>query len=570
MNAIKTNNIKNTEFKNSHSILIKNGRVLNVFTGELEHNNVLIEGEKIVGIGNYTHAVEVIDAKDKIIIPSFIDAHMHIESTLLTPPELSKIAVPHGTGAVVTDPHEIANVCGINGINYMMQMSANIPMDVYFTLPSCVPATNYDESGANLSADDLYPFYKYENVVGLSEVMDFPSVIAREENIMKKINDAKNCKKVVCGHAPGLTGESLKKYVAAGIQDEHECVTFDEALEKLNCGQTIIIREGSSAKNLKALAGLFDDKYWRNCLFCTDDKAAADIIREGHIDYIIRRAIDYGCKPINAIIMATIQTARHFQIQYVGAINPGYYANINIIDSLESINIDTVLHKGCVVYSNSKMTTFNEPHVDESLLKEVRNTFNLKTIRSDDFKIEIPQNKKIRVIEVVPGEILTKENVVDCVDENDVVKIAVCERHKNTGHIGLGFLKGTGMKKGALASSISHDSHNLITFGKNDDDMALAANTIKDIGGGVCVVVDSKIIFKQELPIAGLISDDDGYKVAQTNEKLYQTAKLLGFNDDINPFMTTGFCSLTVVPELRLTTKGLFDVSKQEFVDLFI
>lgn len=563
------NNSSTSKKDNSKSLLIKGGKLLNVFTGLLESKNILIKNKIIVAIGDYNKADEIIDAAGKIIIPSFIDAHMHIESTHLTPPELAKIVVPHGTGVIVTDPHEIANVCGADGINYMLQASVGIPMDVFFTMPSCVPATKFDESGAALSADDLYPFYEYDNVVGLSEVMDYPSVIAGEESVMQKISDAKNCHEVICGHAPGLNGDDLQKYIAAGIEDEHECTTFEEALEKLNNGQSIIIREGSSAHNLQSLSGLFDDKYFRNCMFCADDKTAGDIIREGHIDYIIKQAINYGCKPVNAILMATIQAARHYNIQGIGAVSPGYYANLNIVDSLELLNIDKVLHKGEIVFNGNNVVDFDKPQIEDKIQKSVLNTFKVKTFNAEDFKIEQPSGKKIRAIQLVPNEILTKETIIDS-PNGDTVKLAVCERHKNTGHIGLGYVVGSGMKEGALASSTSHDSHNLITIGKNDEDMALAANTIKEMGGGACVVKNSKVLFKQEHPIAGLICDEPGVEAAKTNTQLYDTAKTLGFSDGINPFMTTSFCSLTVIPELRLTTLGLVDVNKQELVDLFV
>ena len=557
--------------------LLKNATVVNVFTGELEKNDVLIESDKIIGVGAYddTDADFVENIEGKYICPGFIDGHIHIESTMLTPCELAKLCVPHGTTSVVADPHEIANVCGVDGIEYMIQAGKNIPMNVYFNLPSCVPATPFDESGAILDADSLKSLYDSDRVIGLGEMMNFPGVIFGNEDVMKKIRDANERNKPIDGHAPMLSGKDLDKYIASGIQTDHECSTLEEAKEKLRKGQWIMIRQGTAARNLESLAGLFDDGFRHRCILVTDDRHPADIMKDGHIDNIIRLAVKMGKSPVTAIQMATIQAAQCFGLRYMGAVAPGYKADILVLDNLENINVTDVYFNGEKVVENSVVCEFEPPHIDEKLQKTVSDSFHLKELNEDDFIIE-NKGEYCRVIKVIPGELVTDEliekinwtenNGVDV--KNDILKLAVIERHHNTGHRGVGFIKGIGLKEGAIASSVSHDSHNLIVIGTNEKDMAVAANHIRAVGGNV-VVKNGEIIAEMQLPIAGLMSEKSGEEVACENKNVRDAVYKLGVPADIEPFMNMAFVSLPVIPSIKMTTQGLFDVNAQKRLSLY-
>ena len=496
--------------------LLKGGTVVNVFTGELETANVLIEGETVVGVGAYEEAdadtVEYVDGK--YICPGFIDGHIHIESTMLTPSELAKMCMPHGTTAIVADPHEIANVCGTDGIRYMMQAAAGIPLHVYFALPSCVPATPFDESGAKLTAEDLFPLYESSRIVGLAEMMNYPGVLARDQDVLQKIADARRFGKTVDGHAPSLSGKALDQYIAAGIQSDHECACADEAIEKIRKGQWVMIRQGTAARNLTALLPLFEAPYKHRCVLVTDDRHPADLEAEGHIDNIIRLAVRNGKNVITAIQMATVQAAQCFGLSYVGAIAPAYRADLLVLDDLDTVDICDVYAAGKKVVDRRRMRPFPAPKIDEELLHTVRNSFHIAPLTPKDFHIA-ENADQCRVIRVIPGQLVTDEeihnihwSVENGVDiRRDILKLAVLERHHHTGHKGLGFITGIGMKKGAIASSVSHDSHNLIVIGTNEADMALAANRICQTGGNV-VVADGQVIAEMKLPIAGLMTED--------------------------------------------------------------
>ncbi len=557
--------------------LLKGGTLVNVFTGELEKTNVLIEDKIIIGVGQYDDDDADITENviGKYLCPGLIDGHIHIESTMLAPAELSKMCLPHGTTAIVADPHEIANVCGIDGIRYMLEASEGLPLHVYFTLPSCVPATPFDESGANLHSKDLEPLYENDRIVGLAEMMNYPGVLANDRDVMQKIADARKFGKVVDGHAPSLSGRALDQYVSAGIQSDHECACASEAIEKIRKGQWVMIREGTAARNLKELLPLFEPPYKHRCLLVTDDRHPADIDKEGHIDHIIRLAVENGKDVITAIQMATVQAAQCFGIPYVGAIAPAYRADILVLNDLNTMDVCDVYTSGVKVVDNKKIRDFFIPQVNEELQATVKNSFHIETLKPSDFHIP-PKGSFCRVIRVIPGQLVTDEQISEIhwnehggVDtERDILKLAVIERHKNTGHKGLGFISGIGLKKGAIASSVSHDSHNLIVIGTNDADMALAANHICQTGGNV-VVADGKIISEMKLPIAGLMTEASGKDISAANEAVRAAVRMLGAGENIEPFMNMAFVSLPVIPSIKMTTQGLIDVIHQQRVSLY-
>lgn len=549
--------------------LLKNGTVVNVFTDELQRADVLMEGAKIIGVGDYadTDADVVEDVGGKYICPGFIDGHIHIESTMLTPAELAKMCLPHGTTSIVADPHEIANVCGVDGIKYMLEASRGLPMNVYFTLPSCVPATPFDESGAVLLAADLEPLYAEARVVGLAEMMNYPGVLFGDADVHKKISDARAHGRGVDGHAPFLSGHDLDKYIAAGIRSDHECTNIDEAMEKLRRGQWIMIRNGTAARNLSALLPLFDPPYSHRCLLVTDDRHPADISAEGHIDNIIRLAARSGKSAVTGIRMATIQAAQCFALDYVGAIAPGYRADVLVLDDIDNVRVRDIYSAGVKVVSGGKVADIQAPTVSEELKARVYRSFNVNPLSAKDFYIE-PRSTKCNVIDVIHGELITKRTVCDIdwsnngIDlDRDILKLAVIERHNGTGHRGLGFVHGIGLKKGAIASSVSHDSHNLIVIGADDGDMAVAANHVI-LNGGNAVVLNGQVIADMPLPVAGLMSDVSGDEIAKQNSIVREAVYTLGAPRTVEPFMNMAFVSLPVIPSLKMTTQGLVDVDK--------
>jgi len=557
--------------------LFKNGNVINVFTGICEKADVLIEDDKIIGVGEYNDADVIKDVSGKYICPGFIDSHIHIESSMLSPLEFAKVCVPHGTTSVIADPHEIANVCGKKGIQYMLDSSEGLPLDVYLMLPSCVPATKFCESGAALEAEDLEEFYSHKRVLGLGEVMNFVGVVNDDEKLLNKIKSAQAHNLTVNGHAPLLSGAALDKYIAAGIEDDHECTSADEAKERISKGQKIMIRQGTSARNLEAMLPLFDEPWCRYCMLVTDDKHPADLLNNGHIDDIIRSAVRSGKSAITGIQMATIQAAEHYGLKKIGAIAPGYAADILVLDDLDTVSVSDVYKNGVCVSESHTMKSFAGSEIDPELENAVRNSFKLKELTDADFYIDCNIQKACNVIGVIKGELLTDKKVINTdfsknngIDVNaDILKIAVIERHNNTGHIGLGFINGIGLKEGAIASSVSHDSHNLIIIGTNESDMAFAGNRIREIGGGNVVVKDGEIVAEMPLPIAGLMTDASAKEIAELNENVRNSVYTLGADKDIEPFMTMAFVGLPVIPHLKLTTNGLVDVNKYELVPLF-
>lgn len=559
--------------------LLKNGSVVNVFTDEVIKADVLIDGKKIAGIGDYSDfdADVVYDTAGKYICPGFIDGHIHIESTMMLPAEFARAAVLHGTSAVVADPHEIANVCGAEGIDFMLEASEGLPLDVYIMVPSCVPATAFDESGAELSAAEIEPFYSRKRVLGLAEMMNYVGVISGDPGVMDKINSANAKGKVINGHAPLLSGHDLDKYIAAGIRDDHECSSKEEAEERIRKGQRVMIRNGTAARNLSGLISLFDEPWSRRCLLVTDDKHAADLIANGHIDDIIRLAAKAGKSPVTGIRMATLQAAEAFGLKNEGAVAPGYNANLLVLDSLEEVSVRDVYHLGKKVVSGCVLAKFDNPAVSPDLKKRVLSSFNLSPLSENDFHISAEGIHKCRVIDLVKHQLITEEALLDVdfdknngIDtEKDILKLAVIERHKNTGHIGLGFIRGIGLKEGAIAASVSHDSHNLIVIGTSEAEMAFAANRVRELGGGMAAVKGGSVLAEMPLPFAGLMTDASVYDVAKQNEAVRKSVYSLGVPEDIEPFMTMAFVSLPVIPKIKMTTHGLFSSEKWAIVPLF-
>ena len=543
-------------------LVLKNAAYVNVFSNEICHADIAVAEGLIVGMGEY-HGIEEVDVSGKIVLPGFIDAHIHLESSLVSPSEFAKAVLPHGTTTVITDPHEIANVMGTDGIEYMLQATEDLPVDVRFMLPSCVPATPLDESGANLDYRAIDSFYDHPRVQGLAEMMNFVGAVNGDPQVVEKIVAAQAHHKKIDGHAPGLSGADLNAYIAAGVYSDHECSDMEDALAKLRRGQFIMIREGTAARNLEALAPLLCDQYVERCMFCTDDKHPNDLLEKGHIDYIVKKAISLGVEPITAVKAACHNAARYFLLNNRGAIAPGYLGDFVVIDNFEDFNIEMVFKKGQLMY-DGQLRDFPAPEVDPYLVKRAHNTFHVSTLTANDFADPRPRG----VIGMIPGEIITQdEGYADHIDaEKDILKIAVIERHKNTHHIGIGYIKGYGLREGAVATSISHDSHNIIVVGANEDDMAAAVNRIVENKGGITVMRDGAVLGEVALPIAGIMSDDSLVNVNRDLENAKEKAYQLGVTPGVDPFMTLSFMALPVIPSLRITTRGVLDVNTQQYV----
>ena len=559
-------------------LVLKNAQIVNVFTQSVETGDIAIEGGYIVGIGNYEGITEK-DLGGAYVCPGFLDGHIHIESSMTSPGEFERAVVPHGTIAVITDPHEITNVAGEAGIRFMMQSAQKLDLDVYFMLPSCVPATDLDESGAELLARDLEPFYADEKVLGLAEMMNAFGVTHGDKGCFEKLVQARSLKKAIDGHAPALSGKELNAYVTAGIRSDHECSDFEEAKEKFARGQWIMIRQGTAAKNLKALMGMFEDPYYQRCLLVTDDKHPGDLIRIGHIDAIIREAVSMGADPIRAIRMGTLNAAAYFGLHDMGAVAPGYKADLAVFDDLRTLNVKQVYKGGKLVAENGKMLHQKEKNTDWSteIKERVFHSFHRVPITVEELQLKETTGTHQRVIDMVAHELITKERIEEWKElpgvapgvdiSRDIVKLAAIERHKNTGHVGLGFLGKYGLKKGAVATSIGHDSHNLVIAGVTDEDMVLAGNRVIENGGGLAIALEGKVLADLPLPIGGLMADEP---VEVVDEKLEHMKKLsveLGISEDIDAFMTLAFISLPVIPKLRLNTYGVIDVEKHQVVE---
>lgn len=541
-------------------LVFKNVKYLNVFTNRFVTADVAITSGYVAGIGDYNGENEI-DCTGRYLVPGFIDSHIHLESSIVSPKTFSRVVSAHGTTAVVTDPHEITNVLGADGIEYMLKATENLPIDVFFVIPSCVPASPFDENGAVINHLDTEKYMDNPRVLGLAEMMNFPGTVGGDGEIIKMILSAENSGKVTDGHAPGLGGKSLNAYAAAGVMSDHECTTAEEALEKLSLGQYIMIRQGTAGRNLEALVPLLNGDAYTRCLFATDDKHPGELSENGHIDYIIKKAISSGVKPEIAYKVASFNAAQYFNLPQRGAIAPGYIADMVLLDDIQNVAISAV-------YKNGKMpelTVKENSDVDSALNARARRTMNTAKITEKSIGITKSSEK---VIGLINGQIVTTdEGEAESIDiQNDILKVCVVERHKNTGHIGRCYIKGYGLKSGAVATSIAHDSHNIIAVGTNDSDIVTAVNTIIDMGGGMVVVNNGSVVESLPLEIAGLMTDADIDYVNGKIDSLKQAAYSLGVNKNIDPFMTLSFVSLPVIPHIKLTTLGVVDVDKFELL----
>lgn len=543
-------------------LVLKNATYVNVFSNELCQGDIAVVGGLVVGMGDYS-GVEEVNVSGKIVVPGFIDAHIHLESSLVSPASFARAVVPHGTTTVITDPHEIANVCGVGGIDYMMAASRDLPLDVHFMLPSCVPAMDFEENGEKLSWRDINAYFDHPRVLGLAEMMNYPGVMYGDRATIEKIVVSQAHHKKIDGHAPGLSGHALDAYISAGVYSDHECATFDNALEKLRKGQFIMIREGTAAQNLEALMPLLTEQYAHRCMFSTDDKHPYDLLNKGHIDYIVRKAIRNGADPILTIKVASHYAARYFLLNNKGAIAPGYLADFAVLDNLQDVNVEMVFKRGKRVWDGETVDV-QEPEIDPDILSAVTDTVHMPKLTAE--QLRMPDSAPL--IGMIPGQIVTENlgraggiNV-----ENDVLKMVVCERHHNTGHVACCYVKGYGLKHGAIATSIAHDSHNIIACGTNDADIVTAVNRLRTLQGGLAVVDAGQVVGELALPLGGLMTDSSLEAVNDQLEHCKQQAHQRGVTEGVDPFMTLSFTSLPVIPSLRLTTRGVFDVERMQLI----
>ncbi|RJR18028.1 MAG: adenine deaminase [Desulfobacteraceae bacterium] len=551
-------------------LVLKGGKILNVFTGEVLSGDVAVYGGVIAGVGPSYKGREEVDTKGKWIAPGLIDAHFHIESSMLVPSALASAVMVHGTTALVADPHEIANVMGLEGIRFMLDESMSAPVDIFFTAPSCVPATHLETSGAKLSAADLAEFASEPRILGLAEMMNFSGVINGIDQVLEKVVLFQG--RVIDGHAPFLTGQNLQGYLSAGIGSDHECVGSDEALEKLRSGAYVMIREGTSAKNLETLLPLVNEKNSRRFCLVSDDLHAEDLLLRGHLDFTIGKAIRLGISPVVAVQMATLNPAEYFGLKNRGAIAPGYIADMVILDDLGKFQVNSVYKGGRLIADKGKAVNY-----ETSKANHVVHPFLCGELTLERLAV-VHQGGKARVIETVPDQILTKISIMDLPFkdglaisdiESDVIKICVLERHLGTGNVGIGFVKGFGFKRGALASSVAHDSHNIIAAGVTDSEIAIAVGAVRDMNGGISVVDGEKVIGRLPLPVAGLMSDKPLEILVGEIKNVKSACRNLGCGLE-DPLMTISFLALPVIPALKLTDLGLVDVNNFKIVPLFI
>ena len=550
-------------------LVLKNAEVFHVYTGEFILCDIAIADGYIAGTGSY-FGIEEIDMQGRYITPGFIDAHVHIESSMLTPYQFAKAALPCGVTTIVTDPHEIANVCGAKGIQYMLDATEQLPLNVYFMLPSCVPATDFEDSGAVLLAEDLEPFMEHPRVLGLAEVMNAPGVLQQDENVMAKLEMAGKGR--IDGHAPGLTSSQLMGYAAAGITTDHECITKEQALDRLRAGIKVMLREGSAAKNMRGLLPTVNPDTAPYFMFCADDKIPAELLDSGYINYMVKAAIEEGVSVANALQIATINAARHYGIKDAGAILPGRRADLLVFDNLDEWKPRQVYKDGRLAVDNGRLLQEGR-NCDSSSLEH---TVNLAPVTVESFRLPL-KTEMANVIGLVPYQIVTNKAVLSVkrVDgcavsdvENDILKLAVLERHHATGNIGLGLVKGFGLKRGALASTVGHDSHNLIVIGTNDEDMLAAVQELQRIGGGICIAEDGQIRGVLPLPVGGLMTNEPALMVAKQQAEMIALAREMGVPEFYSPFLTLAFLSLPVIPSLKLTDRGLVDVDSFKFIPL--
>ena len=550
-------------------LVLKNAEVFHVYTGEFILCDIAIADGYIAGTGSY-FGIEEIDMQGRYITPGFIDAHVHIESSMLTPYQFAKAALPCGVTTIVTDPHEIANVSGAKGIQYMLDATEQLPLNVYFMLPSCVPATDFEDSGAVLLAEDLEPFMEHPRVLGLAEVMNAPGVLQQDENVMAKLEMAGKGR--IDGHAPGLTSSQLMGYAAAGITTDHECITKEQALDRLRAGIKVMLREGTAAKNMRSLLPTVNPDTAPYFMFCADDKIPAELLDSGYINYMVKTAIEEGVSVANALQIATINAARHYGIKDAGAILPGRRADLLVFDNLDEWKPRQVYKDGRLAVDNGRLLQEGR-NCDSSSLEH---TVNLAPVTVESFRLPL-KTEMANVIGLVPYQIVTNKAALSVkrVDgcavsdvENDILKLAVLERHHATGNIGLGLVKGFGLKRGALASTVGHDSHNLIVIGTNDEDMLAAVQELQRIGGGICIAENDQIRGALPLPVGGLMTNEPALMVAKQQAEMIALAREMGVPEFYSPFLTLAFLSLPVIPSLKLTDRGLVDVDSFKFIPL--
>jgi adenine deaminase len=567
-------------------LLFKNAKLVNVLSGEIHPANVAVDDGRVIGIGDY-RAKKTIDLKGAYLAPSLIDGHFHVESSMLTAPEFARAVVPHGTGAVVIDPHEYANVLGLDGIRYVLESTKNLPLDFFIMLPSCVPATHLETAGANLTADDLKLMIADERVAGVAELMNFPGVFLGAKSELAKIDAGKG--KCIDGHAPGLRGKNLNAYALAGVRSDHESTELDEAREKLRLGMHILLREGSTERNLEHLLPLINSHNAQNCSFATDDKLAGDLVNEGHIDHCVRKSIKLGLPPITALQIASINTARHYRLRNFGAIAPRFWADFVVFDDLKNFQVRQTYKKGVLVAENGKYlakspakislprSTMNLRYAPKDFVVVARASRPCGQKQKNTDKMPVPL-QKIRVIEIVPNQIVTKEIILAPKIENgqvvadttrDILKLVVVERHRATGNVGVGFVRGLKLKSGAIGSTVAHDAHNVVVAGTNDADILFAIQELERLQGGQVCVANGKVKAELPLPIAGLVTDQPLAKAMKLIDDLNAAAQALGC-DLAAPFMTLSFLALSPIPELKLTDQGLIDAVKLQKTTLFV
>ena len=537
-------------------LLLTNAKIINVFSGEIKPGNVAICVDRIAGVGDYHKGKRVLDLGGRYVAPGLINGHIHPESSMLDIGQYARAVVPHGTTALITDLHEIANVCGLEGLRYILDCARRLPFDLFLMAPSCVPSTQRETSGASLGPEDIRRVLGWKQCLGLGEVMDFPGVIGGDETVLRKISLAQG--KIIDGHAPGVSGKDLSAYIAAGIYSDHESVSIEEAREKLRQGMFIMLREGSSEKNLDALLPLVTDKTYQRCLFVVDDRSCADLLRDGDIDAVVRKAIRLGLDPVRAIQLATINPAQYFRLYAFGAVAPSYMANLIVLSDLSRLQIDMTFYRGQMVAKEGK-PLFSLPQASG---RRLTNTVNIKPFNIEALRLRA-SGGAVPIIEIVPGQIITRKRIekVKIIPdlERDILKLVVVERHKATGNIGVGLVSGFGLKKGALASSIAHDSHNIIAVGTSDEDIFTAIKEIERLQGGLVIAADGKVLASLALPIAGLLSDQPLEVVVSKLEGLEKIAIELGTRL-VSPFATLSFLALPVIPEIRLTDLGVVEL----------
>ena len=552
-------------------LVIKNCMVVNVFTGKIVPGDIAVCGDRIAGIGSY-EGRQTVDARGKYAAPGFIDSHIHIESCYVTPEEISRLLVPHGAATIIADPHEIVNVCGIPGLDYMMEAAKDAALDIKYMLPSCVPSTSFEHAGAIVDAAQMEEPIRRDNILGLGEFMDYPGVISASDSVLEKLLVAKKAGKLIDGHAPSVAGLELNAYAAAGIQGDHECSTVEEMNDRLERGMYVLMRQGSACHNLRTLVKGVTPENSRRCLLCSDDRQPKTIFSEGHMDNHLRICVEEGLDPVTAIRMATLNAAECFRLHDRGALAPGYRADIVLLDDLRDFRVRKVWLGGTLCAEDGRYL----PQVHRHDAAAVRGSIRLKDFSAEKFKMHLTSNK-VNVIGILPGGVVTKKDTAEIrldadgefvwQPEQDIVKVAVLERHHYTGNVACGFLKGYGIQAGAVALSVAHDSHNIIVCGVSDQEMEAAVLALEKQQGGIVLVKDGQVIASMPLPIAGLMSDQSGEWVEQKLTEIHEKAfSQLGIQTGVEPVMTLCFMSLPVIPEMKLTDMGLFDVTEFHFI----